>query len=127
MDYIRGDSPERDPTGYEFWGTNDAISGNSIPLSMFTPISTGDLALPDSRNDGGDAPLLEENSQTVSFENSGAYTSYLVLFPDVKDSASANSMQIAEVQAYAVPEPSTAVLGLSLFLLAPLTRRLRRR
>ena len=97
-----------------------------LSLSIFSVISTGDLSLPDLRNAGGGAELLDDTSQTVSFDNSSAYSSYLVLFPDVKDSAGANSMQIAEVQLDVVPEPSTAVLGLSLFIVAPLARRLRR-
>jgi hypothetical protein len=112
--WTANDAEPRDPASYELWGTNDAISGTSIPLSSFNLISSGGLGLPSSRNAGGSSPLLAENSQTLSFANFAAYSSYMVLFPTIKDSAAANSMQIAEVQLHArvnaVPEPSSIVL-----------------
>ncbi len=127
--WAANDAEPRDPASYELWGTNDAISGTSIPLSIFSAISTGSLALPSSRNAGGDAPLLPENSQTISFANSTAYSSYLLLFPTVKDAQLANSMQLAEVQLFGesasvpVPVPATlALFGLGLVSLG-LSRR----
>lgn len=113
--WTANDAEPRDPASYELWGTNDAISGSSIPLSIFSAISTGILALPSSRNAVGSGPLLPENSQTVSFANSIAYSSYLVLFPTVKDAAAANSMQLAEVQLFGEPASVPAPANLALY------------
>ena len=132
--WAANDAIERDPASYQVWGTNaDAPAGfgapgDTLPLSAFTPISVGDLMLPDTRNAGGDAALEDANSQTVTFSNTDAYTSYLVVFPTVKNIDAANSMQIAEVQLFdaaggifspgdpivggqVVPEPSSSLLG----------------
>jgi len=43
------------------------------------------------------------NATPISFENDVAYTYYQVMFPTVRDAASANSMQIAEVELIGVP------------------------
>ena len=121
--WTANDVEPRDPTSYELWGTNDAISGTSIPFSIFSAISTGSLALPSSRNRGGVSSLRARKSQTVAFENFSAYSSYLVLLPTVKRAARANSMQLAEVQLFgesasvpaSVPAPATLILfGLGL-------------
>jgi hypothetical protein len=73
-------------------------------------ISSNPLALPSLRSNGSPT-LIDDNSQTVSFSNSTAYTSYLVLFPDVKTNSTADSMQIGEVQLFtAVPEPGSLAL-----------------
>lgn len=123
------DAEPRDPTGYAIYGTNSPVSGPSIPLSNFTLIAQGNMTLPSARIGGGATPLIEFDpniSVVAGFDNSAAYTSYMILFPDVKNSASANSMQIAEVQVYGavVPEPAAGFLGLTLFgLLLKLRRR----
>jgi hypothetical protein len=124
--WTANDAVERDPTSYQVLGTNVPIAGGGpFPLSDFTEISSGGLALPATRNAGGTAPLLPANSQTVTFTNSTSYKSYLVLFPTVTNSASANSMQIAEIQLDGVvPEPATA--GLAVLSLATLLVRRRR-
>ena len=127
--WTANDSEPRDPSGYQVWGTNVAIAGGGpFSLTDFTAISTGDITLPSSRNAGGDAPLLPENSLTVGFANSEFYSSYLIVFPDVKDNPNANSMQIAEVQlgGTIIPEPSTVTLLLmGLAALGLLCRRSR--
>jgi hypothetical protein len=121
--WTANDAVPRDPASFELWGTNAAISGSGpFALAGFEQIASGPLALPASRNPGGANELLSTNSQIVSFDNSDAYTSYLVLFPTVKDGAAANSMQIAEVQAN-IPEPSTLALVLVLAGLAIVRRR----
>ena len=102
--WTANDAEERDPASYEIWGTNSPISGGTIPLSDFTQISTGAVNLPATRNAAGAAPLLEANSDTISFANSDTYSSYLVFFPTVKNAAAANSMQVAEVQILGVPD-----------------------
>ena len=97
--WTANDDISRDPASYELYGTTSDVSGaGPFDLDQFTLISSGDLALPDSRNQGANTDLDEANSQSVFFSNSDAYTSYLLVFPTVKDSNNANSMQIAEVQ-----------------------------
>ncbi|MCH2203958.1 MAG: PKD domain-containing protein, partial [Fuerstiella sp.] len=75
------DAPERDPRRYKLEGSNnggvsfDLISEASIPAfsGRFTP-------------------------QTVNFSNEDYYRTYRLTFPEVANSAAANSMQIAEVE-----------------------------
>jgi MYXO-CTERM domain-containing protein len=94
-----------------------------MALNSYALITSGLLALPSTRNAGAAAALDDANSQTVVFGNGTAYDHYLVVFTTVKDSGSANSVQIAEVQLNTIPEPSTAVLGaLGLTFLAALRR-----
>ncbi|MDG2122582.1 MAG: hypothetical protein P8J87_02715, partial [Verrucomicrobiales bacterium] len=83
------------------------------------------LALPETRNGGGAAPLDDANSQTVNFANSASYTSYLVVFDALKNAGAANSMQIADVQIYgSIPEPAAlSFLALSSALLMFRRRR----
>lgn len=98
--WTANDNVPRDPTSYKLYGTNNEIDNSSNPLSSFTLISEGNLSLPNSRNANGTNPLDDANSQTISFSNSEAYASYLVVFPTVKNSNGANSMQIGEVQLF---------------------------
>ncbi len=86
------DAVERDPSGWQLFGTNSAIV--SAPHSTgaaepWTLIASGALALPAARNTQGAVANVTNNS---------AYTSYKMIFTGVKDAANANSMQIAEVQ-----------------------------
>jgi hypothetical protein len=106
------DAEERDPASWELYGTNDAIvSGQDSTgdLENWVLIDSGSLSLPTERDTLADL---------VSVSSSAAYTSYKMLFPTVKDAGAANSMQIAEVQFFGVPEPATVCLlglgGLSL-------------
>ena len=106
------DSAERDPTSWVLYGTDDAIASEDNGLGdgeNWVMIASGDVALPDDRDTLG--PL-------VAISNSTAYSSYKMLFPTLKDADLANSMQIAEIQFYGIPEPATVCLlglgGLSL-------------
>jgi hypothetical protein len=138
--WAANDSPERDPASFWLGGTNgDSLTG------AYTFIAGGLLALPDTRSGGGADELLESNSATASFTNSATFTNYLVVFPTLKNSGAANSMQVADVQLFdaanngifaptdtifgvqvegaLVPEPSTGLLAL--IGLAGLLRRRR--
>ncbi|HEX2747726.1 MAG TPA: hypothetical protein VHM91_06995 [Verrucomicrobiales bacterium] len=119
------DSAERDPASYALYGTNAGAAGSaaSLVFSNYTLISSGALSLP------GDFTIDDQRGVTssISFTNAaGNFSTYMLIFPTVKDGASANSMQIAEavLTGTVVPEPSGAALGLAGGLL--LMRRRRR-
>ena len=85
------DAVERDPATWEIYGTNEAITtpNNGVGDEQnWTLIDSGSLDLPAGR--GEVAPEVAINN------TSGAFSSYRVIFPTVKDEAAANSMQIAE-------------------------------
>jgi len=83
------DAVERDPVQFELSGSDDSING------PWTLIVAGDIA------DFAQAtawPRFTMNATAISFENAVAYKHYQVMFPAVRAPASANSMQIAEVE-----------------------------
>jgi hypothetical protein len=75
------DAPPRDPTSFTLQGSDDGVS--------FTDIASGALT-----------PAIDRFSISSSdrFENETSYSIYRVIFPTVRDSGGANSMQVAEVQ-----------------------------
>lgn len=112
----------RDPVEFEIYGTNDPItSPNDSPgdAETWTLLNSGTL------------DYAPENFGLVGPIPVGAtdyYTSYKVVFPTIRDSATANSLQISELQFIgSIPEPSTyALLTLGL-VAAGLGRRAARR
>jgi len=92
--WTANDEEPRDPASYKIEGS---LSG---PNGPWTTISEGPLALPAARGGTGSAALTGANSQTVSFSNSTAYSSYRVTFPTLKQAtpAAAVAMQIGEVE-----------------------------
>ena len=103
--WTANDSEPRDPASYELYGTNTVIvkggPGTIYTKSDFTLISEGSLELPAERGaietPIGDTPFSTGPLQTVDFANTESYTSYMLIFPTVKDAVSANSMQLSEV------------------------------
>lgn len=101
------DVPERDPSAYDIFGTNDVIASldnSSGTAENWTLITSGTMELPAARNTDG--PLY-------TFANSTAFTSYKIIFNDNKGPDSgANSIQFAEVQLFtnSIPEPTGCML-----------------
>jgi hypothetical protein len=121
--WVANDAVERDPANYALYGTNSAISGGGpFALANFSLIASGDLALPSDRDMVADSMGF---SQTVSFGNAATYLAYMLIFPNVKDAAAANSMQISEVQLHGqvIPEPSALTLAALACCLGFLRRR----
>ncbi|MHC4535156.1 MAG: sugar-binding protein, partial [Planctomycetota bacterium] len=88
------DAAERDPISFELSGSNNSIDG---PYELIAAGDIVDFA-------GADAwPRFTMNATPIAFENDAAYKYYQVMFPVVRDAASANSMQIAEVELLGVP------------------------
>jgi hypothetical protein len=84
------DAPERDPAGWQLFGTNSPITSPNNSHGdgeSWTLIDSGTITLPDARNTLGDA---------VTVNNSASYSSYKMLFTGLRDATTANSMQIAE-------------------------------
>jgi len=114
------DAEARDPATWALYGTVDPIT--SAPFSDgssedWTLIASGNTSLPAARGAAG--PM-------TTFSNSIAYRSYRMVFPTLKNSGGANSMQIAEFNFF-VPEPSSIGLALACTaMVAGLRRRARR-
>ena len=136
IDFVTAnDSTARDPASYILYGSNSVsiLTASLFTLAGngFTQISTGALALPNTGpNLTGNLANSEGRGQpsSVTFANSTAYTSYILTFPTLRDTATANSMQIAEavLTGTVVPEPSAAGF-LILSLLGALSGRRRQR
>lgn len=87
------DIPERDPTSWILYGTNDEIVTPNHGVGdaeNWTLIDSGQLSLPLDRFTPG-ADVAVDNQ-------AGAFTSYRMVFPTVRDAGAANSMQFSEVQ-----------------------------
>lgn len=88
------DSPERDPTAFELHGANTPIAShdNSRGLSEpWTLIASGVLA-----------PPIERSSPypVVNIANTVSFSSYKILFPALRESAIADSMQVTEIELF---------------------------
>ncbi|MBN2022090.1 MAG: PEP-CTERM sorting domain-containing protein [Pirellulales bacterium] len=88
------DAPERDPTSWVLYGTNDAITSANHSLGdaeNWTLLGSGDMNLPE---------LREWYADPIAVSNTDTYSAYKMVFPTVRDAALANSMQISDVIFY---------------------------
>jgi hypothetical protein len=90
------DATERDPVAFELSGSNVSIDG---PYEL---IAAGDIV-----DFAGEAawPRFTKNATPITFDNDVAYAHYQIMFTTVRNPASANSMQIAEVELLGVLAP----------------------
>lgn len=104
--YTANDAAERDPVDFRLEGSTDGTN--------FTLIASGALTLPDTRNAAALAldPLTVANQQ-VLFRNTAGYTTYQLTFNSVKNNATANSMQIGEVEFLGTPGQGTPSIDLT--------------
>jgi hypothetical protein len=92
------DAPERDPSSFVLEGSNDGanfirIASNAVP------------------------PFVARNTvQSFAVTNTNVFNQYRVLFPTVSNAATANSMQIAEVELLYHPEITSTNDALSITL-----------
>ena len=89
------DLEDRDPAAWALYGTSALISSTDNSdgqAESWTLVAQGTLNLPTGRNTVG--PL-------VAFSNPDAYSSYRMVFPAVKNWATANAMQFAEIRFFA--------------------------
>ena len=85
------DTPGRDPITFELYGSNEGIDG---PYTLIAAGEVADFAAE------AEWPRFTMNATPITFENNVAYTSYQLLFPDIRGpvGGSVNSMQIAEIE-----------------------------
>jgi len=83
------DATERDPVGFELYGSNVSING---PYTLITSGNIVDFSQTSAW------PRFTMNETPILFDNDAAYDHYQVLFTAVRTPGSANSMQISEVE-----------------------------
>jgi len=97
------DASERDPASFILYGSSSNLTGSegtNIPISSLTQIASGNVTMLDARKAG---PTV------IQFANSVAYTSYVVVFPTVRNPATATGSQISEIQLSQGANPPLAV------------------
>lgn len=101
------DASERDPMTFSLYGsttqTASTTPGATFDLTNFTAITLNQVT---------NLTAGPGNVNSVTFSNVGNFNTYLLVFPTVRDSATANSMQIGDalLTGTAIPEPSSLVL-----------------
>ena len=102
--WTANDVPDRDPLTFSIYGTNDEITtpdnGNEL-AENWIEIASGDTGLTTDRFAEG--PL-------VTFANTAAYKSYLVVFPRLRNDGQ-SIMQVSEVQLYSDAEGTKGILA----------------
>jgi hypothetical protein len=88
-------NPERDPLSWQLYGTNDTVvsqdnsQGSAESWTLISEGAFSDTQMPTARRTQGTAN---------SFTNTQSYMSYRMVFPTVRDAATAVGMQISDVQ-----------------------------
>ncbi len=106
--WTANDFPERDPVTYQVYGSSSSALGYSgshnVGVAPWTLLQdTASVTLPATRDSG---------PTTVTFANSTAYTSYLVVFPAVKNSPTASTItQIGEIAFANVPSATAPLVA----------------
>jgi hypothetical protein len=101
------DATERDPVGFELYGSNVSING------PYTLIASGDIV---DFSQTSAWPRFTMNETPILFDNDTAYDHYQVLITAVRNPGSANSMQVSEVELLgtgiisASPEPADGAM-----------------
>jgi len=101
------DAVERDPVGFELYGSNVSING------PYTLIASGDIV---DFSQTSAWPRFTMNETPILFDNDVAYDHYQVLITAVRNPGSANSMQVSEVELLgtgiisASPEPADGAM-----------------
>ena len=91
-----GDEPPRDPSSWEIYGTNDPIASESNSQGDQENWVLIDSGTFDPNN--SEIPLARHTTGAmVSVNNSTAYSSFRMIFPTLRDSGAASSMQFAQV------------------------------
>ncbi|MCX5636736.1 MAG: hypothetical protein NTX52_03450, partial [Planctomycetota bacterium] len=83
------DAAERDPTAYALSGSNVSIDG------PYTLIATGEIV---DFKQPTEWLRRTKNTTPISFANTTKYDHYQLIFTDIRNRTTANSMQIAEVE-----------------------------
>jgi hypothetical protein len=83
------DAGPRDPVAWELSGSNDSIDG------PYTLIASGRIV---DFDQAAEWPRRTKNETPITFDNDVAYAHYQIMFPEIRDAAGANSMQVAEVE-----------------------------
>ncbi len=84
------DAPERDPVAFKLYGSNDHVY-----VGPWTLIASGKI---DDFNQETAWPRLTKNETPILLDNDVAYKHYRLMITEVRDSGSADSMQLAEVE-----------------------------
>ena len=88
------DAPERDPVAFELYGSNESIEG---PFELIAAGDIVDFA-------GEEAwPRFTMTATPIEIANDIPYLYYQVMVTAVRDAASANSMQVAEIELIGQP------------------------
>lgn len=99
--------PGRDPTSYEIFGTNGALTsvdnsgGRAGGTEAWTLLASGAMSLPAARATSG---------TPIGFTNATAYTNYKIVFPTL---ASEMQMQIAEIKFFTANDGSGTALAIT--------------
>lgn len=101
------DSPDRDPASFTLQGSIDGVNFIDIVADVAVdPIAT------------------RFHNRNYVFDNDTAYLYYRIFFPTLANDAVANSMQIGEIQLFAVvPTPAALPAGLAMMTLVAMRRK----